>query len=159
MDLANDEFINFLTCASMHKLSYLCIGGQAVNYYGYHRSTNDLDVWIAPNNHNKVAFIKTLHCMGYSESETSDIEKEDFSSYFMCSLGHPPSTIDVLTIVHKEISFEDAEKNMEVMKINDTVEMRFIPYHGLLDIKTRSSRFKDWDDVAKLKELNKDKNL
>lgn len=61
MDLANSEFVLFLKWAAANKLRYMCIGGQAVNYYGYHRATNDLDVWIAPTEKNKKAFIRTLH--------------------------------------------------------------------------------------------------
>jgi len=31
----------------------MLIGGYAVNYYGYNRNTDDMDVWLAPTNENK----------------------------------------------------------------------------------------------------------
>ena len=63
MDLANDEFINFLTYASMHKLGYLFVISEV----------NSKLLWISQihewfgcmdrlNNHNKVAFL-LKHCI------------------------------------------------------------------------------------------------
>lgn len=95
MDIENEEFLLFLKCAQQNSLRYLCIGGYAVNYYGYHRMTEDMDIWIAPTNENKICFLNTLKCMSYSEQEISIIAEEDFSTYFMCSLGSPPNVIDI----------------------------------------------------------------
>lgn len=121
------------------KFRYLCIGGYAVNYYGYHRVTEDMDIWIAPTIENKSSFLNTLLCMGYSENEIEDIKKEDFTGYFMCSLGVRPHVIDVLTIVHKNISFDEAEKEKVVHFTDDEIELRLVPYKFLKDIKLRST--------------------
>lgn len=67
MDVLNKEFLLFLRCAQQNHLHYLIIGGYAVNYYGYIRNTDDLDIWLAPTNENKESFKKTLRCMGYAE--------------------------------------------------------------------------------------------
>ena len=69
MDIENEEFLLFLQCAQQNRLRYLCIGGYAVNYYGYHRTTDDMDIWIAPTIENKECFLKTLRCMNYSDNE------------------------------------------------------------------------------------------
>jgi hypothetical protein len=88
MDIQNDEFLLFLKCAQHSGLRYMLIGGYAVNYYGYSRNTDDMeDVWLAPTNENKTAFIQTLLCMGYSENEVSPLYNEDFSGYFMGTIG------------------------------------------------------------------------
>jgi hypothetical protein len=153
MDIEHPEFVLFLKCASQQKLRYMCIGGYAVNYYGFHRTTEDLDIWIAPTNENRTCFLQTLHCMGYNENETDYIKNEDFSSYFMCSLGDRPHVIDVLTIVHKSISFDEAENKMLVHKTAEEHEIRMVPYDFLKDMKLRSSRDKDLWDIARLEEL------
>jgi len=44
MDIENEEFLLFLKCAKQNDLRYMCIGGYAINYYGYHRVTEDLDI-------------------------------------------------------------------------------------------------------------------
>ena len=131
----------------------MCIGGYAVNYYGFHRVTEDMDIWIAPTNENKICFLSTLLCLSYTENETKYIKDEDFTSYFMCTLGVRPHVIDVLTVVHKNISFDEAEKNMIVHVTDSGVNMNLVPYDFLKDIKLRSSRPKDLWDIARLEEL------
>jgi len=157
MDIENEEFLLFLKCARKNNLRYLCIGGYAVNYYGFHRATDDLDIWIAPTAENKICFLNTLRCMNYSESETDAIKGEDFSTYFMCSLGSPPNVIDVLTIVHKNISFDEAEKNSITHLISSEVELKLVPYDFLKEIKLRSTRQKDLFDIARLEEIRNKK--
>ncbi len=41
------DFKEFLKLLNIHKVEYLLIGGYAVGYYGYPRTTADIDVWIA----------------------------------------------------------------------------------------------------------------
>ena len=72
-----------------------------------------MDVWLAPTNKNKHAFINTLLCMNYSENEVAPMYKEDFTSYFVGNLGSDGTRIDILTIVHHAISFDEAEKNKQ----------------------------------------------
>ncbi len=61
----------------------MCIGGYAVNFFSYHRVTEDMDIWMAPTNENKTSLINTLMCIRYSESEIAYIVDEDFTTYFM----------------------------------------------------------------------------
>lgn len=113
-------------------------------------------IWIARTEKNQKAFIKTLLCMGFTNEEVYDIALHDFTTHFKRSLGYPPYTIDVLTIVHTDLSFDQVENNAESCLINNEIEMKFIPYTTfLIEVKSRTTRFKDWDDVAKLRELKK----
>jgi hypothetical protein len=153
MDIEHPDFLLFLECAEKCALRYMCIGGYAVNYYGYHRTTEDMDFWIAPTVENKQAFLNTIQCMGYSEDELDDIKDEDFTTYFMCSLGVRPNVIDVLTIVHKEISFDAAEREMKIHTTESGINLNIVPYGFLRDIKLRSARSKDLLDIARIEEL------
>lgn len=153
MDIENKEFLLFLKCAQINHLRYMCIGGYAVNYYGFHRVTDDMDIWIAPTNDNKTCFVNTLKCMKYSEEEIDVIKQEDFSTYFMCSLGPRPHVIDILTIIHRDIDFDKAEEKAVIHTMEDNVQLRMVPYDFLKDIKLRSRREKDTWDIARLEEL------
>jgi hypothetical protein len=153
MDIEDQDFLLFLKCAKQNNLRYLCIGGYAVNYYGFHRATDDMDIWIAPTNENKVCFINTLRCMQYPEEEIDLIKNEDFSTYFMCSIGNRPHVIDIITIIHKNVDFDKAEENVEVHQIEDKYELRLVPYDFLKDMKLRSKREKDMWDIVRLEEL------
>ena len=157
MDIENKEFLSFLKCAGKNNLRYLCIGGYAVNYYGFHRATDDMDIWIAPTTQNKKHFLDVLSCMGYSNSEVDAIREEDFTTYFMCTLGERPHVIDVLTIVHKNISFDEAEAKSINHSIAPDIELKMVPYDFLKDIKLRSSRQKDLFDIARLEEIRNKK--
>jgi len=158
MDIENEEFLLFLRCAQENKLRYLCVGGYAVNYYGFHRFTEDLDIWLAPTNDNKESFLNTLLCMHYEEGEIDLIRKEDFTGYFMCTLGSKPYVIDVLTIFYTHINFDEAEKDMVIHKVGNGIEIRMVPYQFLIELKLRSQRSKDFYDIAKLDDLRKLKN-
>jgi hypothetical protein len=154
MDILHPEFTAFLSCAAKFQLRYMVIGGYAVNYYGYIRNTHDLDIWIAPTNENKRAFIEVLLCMGYSENEISPLQREDFTQPFKADIGE----IDVLTFVHPQVSYDDAEKEKVSFIIQGEIIMQLVPYNFLVDIKVRAARDKDLWDVSKLKEIN-DKKL
>jgi hypothetical protein len=153
MDIEHPEFLLFLKCAQENRLRYLCIGGYAVNYYGFHRSTEDMDIWIAPTEENKNAFINTLLCMQYSEDEISYIKGEDFTTYFMITIGERPHVIDVLTIIHHKLNFDEAEKAMIVHRLNNDIRLCIVPYIYLREMKLLSTRAKDLWDIARLDEL------
>lgn len=135
----------------------MLIGGYAVNYYGYNRNTNDMDVWIAPTNENKLLFINTLLCMKYSEREVDPLFQEDFTQSFVGSFGSEGRDIDVLTIVHHSISYIEAEKNKNIFEILPGLFMNLVPYEFLKDMKLRSHRDKDLWDISQLEKIRNSK--
>jgi hypothetical protein len=159
MDILNTEFLSFLNCAQKHKLRYLLIGGYAVNYYGYIRNTEDLDIWLAPTNENRQAFIDTLLCMNYSENEVAPLLNEDFTIPFVGTIGSADAVIDILTFVHQSISFEEAEKQKLVYEIQPGISLSIVPYDALKDMKLRTHREKDMFDVARMEEIRNSKKL
>ena len=153
MDILEAEFLLFLSCASKNNLSYLLIGGYAVNYYGYSRNTKDMDVWLAPSNKNKELFIKTLVCMGYTEQEVADIKEEDFTLHFKATIGSGSASIDFLTVVHHQLSFDEAFEQRNNFEVKEGLFMQIVPYNYLKEMKLRTGREKDYFDIARLEEL------
>jgi hypothetical protein len=131
MDILNNEFLLFLSCAQKTGLRYLLIGGYAVNYYGYNRSTADLDLWLAPTMVNRQAFIDTLLCMNYSNNEVEPLLQEDFTSPFVGTIGSSDAAIDILTFVHQSISFDEAEKNRVIFETQEGIVLHIVPYEIL----------------------------
>jgi predicted nucleotidyltransferase len=154
MDILNPEFVNFIICANENSLRYLVIGGFAVNYHGYSRNTADLDIWIAPTNDNKLALIKTMHCMGYTADETAEIAEENFETYFKASLGTSEASIDLMTFVDKAIFFDDAESNKKVFIAENGMDVNFIDLNTLLNVKAKAARAKDLTDIENLLKIN-----
>ena len=135
----------------------MLIGGYAVNYYGYNRNTNDMDVWIEPTNENKLLFINTLLCMKYSEREVAQLYEEDFTLPFIGNFGSEGSDIDVLTVVHHSIIYAEAEKDKNVFEILPGLFMNVVPYDFLKDMKLRAHRDKDLWDISQLEKLRNTK--
>lgn len=92
-----------------------------------------MDIWIAPTNENKVLFYETLLCMNYTESEIAYVRNEDFTDYFMITIGARPHVIDVLTTVHYKLLFDEAEKNIIIHQAGEGIELKMVPYHFLKD--------------------------
>lgn len=157
MDILNEEFLLFIKCAAQNNLRYMLIGGYAVNYYGYSRNTIDLDVWIAPTAENKTCFLNTLLCMKYTESEIAPLQNEDFTLPFVGNFGSPGNDIDVLTVVHHTISYEEAEKTKNIYEIEPDLFMNIVSYEFLLRMKSLTRRPKDYLDITELTKLRNHK--
>jgi hypothetical protein len=123
MDILNNEFRLFLSCAGQNNLKYMLIGGYAVNYYGYNRNTNYMDVWLEPTNENRQSFIHTLLCMKYSEQEVTPLYKEDFTHPFKATIRSEDASLDFLTFVHHTINFNEAYNKREVVEIKEGILM------------------------------------
>ena len=153
MDLLDKNFLLFFKCAQENKLSYMVIGGYAVNYYGYIRNTGDLDIWLAPTNENKLAFIQTLLCLDYTKDEVAPHNQQDFKQPFVTSISGNGPSIDFLTVVHFSLGYDEAESMKDVYEIMPCIFINVTPYDFLINMKLKSRRDKDLWDVARLNEL------
>ncbi len=158
MDLLNNEFLLFLTCASKNNLKYLLVGGYAVNYYGYNRNTRDMDVWLEPTNKNRDVFIQTLICMNYSEQEVAPLYEEDFTQLFKATIGPYDASIDFLTFFSSNMSFEKAYAEKETLQIENDIWMNFVSYKVLIEMKLSARRDKDFLDISELDKIRNPKN-
>jgi len=67
MNIFLESHKNLLERLIKANVKFLIIGGYAVNYYGYNRTTGDLDIWIKPDNFNKEKLIHVLEELGFSK--------------------------------------------------------------------------------------------
>jgi len=65
------DFKEFLKLLNSERIEYLLVGGHAVGYYGYPRSTGDMDIWIASNATNAEALVRVLRQFGFSADSIS----------------------------------------------------------------------------------------
>jgi len=56
MDVFNEELISFWTCLNKFEVKYIMVGGVAINFNGYQRATDDIDVWIEDTTTNRKKF-------------------------------------------------------------------------------------------------------
>lgn len=53
MEILLEEFKKMLMMLNKHKVNFMLIGGYAVIYHGFERSTSDMDIWLEPSNENR----------------------------------------------------------------------------------------------------------
>ena len=147
-----DHFKRFIKLLNEHKVKYVILGGQAVNYWGYLRYTGDLDVIIEPTKENAENLILALLYFGY---DVYDFQVENFTtSNTTVQIGVAPDRIDILSST-LGINFESCFEN-RVEEVIDGINYNFINLDHLLQNKQAVGRPKDLEDINNLTEKNKD---
>ena len=139
------DFKEFIELLNKNNVRYIVIGGYAVVYHGYVRSTNDIDIWIDIHEDNIKNLIKVLDEFGFS---SLNIKKGDFLPNQIIQLGHPPNRIDLIT-TPAGIEFETCYESKEQVSIDDTA-VNIIDLENLIKAKKASNRTRDLADIEEL---------
>jgi predicted nucleotidyltransferase len=138
------ELLGLLNSAGVR---YLVLGGYAVNHYGYHRATDDLDIWIAtdPANAEKVS-LALQEFAGFPASRVKPSMFEQTGKVFI--FGREPVRVDILT-GPSAVDFETSYLSRNTVKW-DGIEVPLISYEDLKKHKRGSGRAKDLADLENL---------
>lgn len=139
------DFKEFIALLNKHDVRYIVIGGYAVVYHGYVRSTNDIDIWIDIRENNIEKVLEALNEFGFS---SINIKKTDFSPNQIIQLGYPPNRIDLIT-TPAGIDFETCFQAKEQFVIDD-VSINIIDLENLIKAKNASNRTRDLADIEEL---------
>jgi len=71
MNILLDEHKVILIKLLQSKVDFILIGGYAVNYHGYGRTTGDMDVWLRPDNGNRDKLVPVLESLGVLSEDIS----------------------------------------------------------------------------------------
>jgi len=140
------DFLDLLRFLNEERVEYLVVGGMAVNYYGYHRSTGDLDLWVAVSAENQERLASALKKFGFSSQSVARrplLQKPKF-----IRIGQPPIRVEI----HSEIAgvrFEDCVGRAEVCSI-EGVEVQLISLSDLRKNNAAAGRAKDKADLEAL---------
>jgi hypothetical protein len=149
MNLFNETHRSFIQLLNEHKVEYCLIGGYAVNLYGYHRTTGDMDILIKPTQENKEKILKAIDAFGY---DTSELQKENFEQALYFFLGDFPFKIDIL---NQTVGINFIEIEHRIVKATyEDLEFNLINKDDLIRNKLSLNTFKDLDDAEKLQKLN-----
>lgn len=140
------DFKEFLNLLNANTVEYLLIGGYAVGYHGYPRTTNDIDVWIARNPDNAERIVTVLQDFGFNIPELSaDLFLKENS---IVRLGIPPMRIEIATDI-SGVSFAECYAERIADEI-DGIEVNIINLRDLKANKKASGRHKDLNDLENL---------
>lgn len=136
-------------------VEYLVVGGYAVNFYGYRRTTGDIDIWIKPDNGiNKTKILQALTNLGIDDNSIAYLNSLNFTTPIIFSDGEVPYKIDFMTFLAGKIDFETAYQD-KTNAFFDEIDIPFINYRDLITSKITSDRLKDKLDVETLQNINK----
>lgn len=135
------------------KVEFILIGGYAVIYYGYRRTTGDMDLWLKPTNENKSKLLPVLRNQGFQEEGIKYIESFDFTKHKAFHFWEEPQRVDCITRI-SGIEYDEANKQKEIVNIED-LKVPFINYKHLILSKIATGRPKDAADIEELQRVNK----
>lgn len=129
------------------------VGGGAVNFHGYQRSSSDVDFWIDTSPHNLKQLIKVLQDCGYDiETFPEAVIKGEQNISIKIS---PIAEIELITRFDPGKSFEQAFIDAELAEVDGLplLKYRVLSYFDLIQSKLKSQRAKDMLDVQELTRL------
>lgn len=132
---------------------YLVVGGVAVNRYGYHRSTGDLDLWVAVNEENEDCIARALRRFGFSEAAVTRRPLLEMGKFIR--IGEKPLRVEILTVA-SGVEFDECFERRDVTRIDD-LDINFISLIDLRTNKRAANRAKDRADLEALPESEPDR--
>ncbi len=153
MKILDGYTLELLQALNQHEVEYLVVGGYAVNFHGYRRTTGDIDLWIKPDNDNKVKIIAVLKEMEVDETMLEQLSAFDFTESLVFSDGVEPFKIDFLTHI-SNVKFDEVWDKRIVSEI-DGIEIPYIDLKNLLLSKFTTDRLKDKIDIEELQKIMK----
>lgn len=154
MDLYQKDFLNLLQCFEKNNVHYLIVGGFAINKYGYHRTTGDVDFYIKDSIENRRNLVNALEEAGYGRLDTL-LTTQIVAGY--CEiLMDSGMYADLMTEIQGLPKNEFNEQyNMALKEEVNGIPIRFIHYNHLIQNKKATGRPKDLLDIEELEKINK----
>ncbi len=137
------EFREFLVCLNRAGVEYLLVGGYAVNHYGYHRFTEDIDFWIAVSDENLDRLLSAIRLF-FGEALVG-LDKRFLQNNESLFLGAVPNKIEVFKHC-SGLEFSQAYPR----RVETTIDGEPVKIIGLMDLKTNkraSGRNRDLADL------------
>ncbi|MCX6584018.1 MAG: nucleotidyltransferase [Candidatus Aminicenantes bacterium] len=133
-----------------HEVEYVLVGGFAVNFYGYVRTTHDVDILVNPSFENARKMVKALEEFGFgSDGVPAGYFETEGTAIHM---GVEPNRIDLLTNL-KGISNEEIFQRKDRVKF-ENIFLNIISFEDLLSCKKKSDRLKDLADADELERMH-----
>lgn len=157
MNIFDEYTRNLLVELNKNHVEYIVVGGYAVNFHGYRRTTGDIDLWIKPDNtSNKDAIIKSLRNLKVEEVILNQLKTLDFSKPIVFIDGEEPFKIDFITYI-SGVNF-NAAWQQKTTTVLDGVTIPFIHLNHLILSKMSTGRPQDKIDIEQLQKIQALKN-
>jgi len=147
----SDDMKTLIRLFEKHRVRYVLVGGHAVNYYGYVRTTQDMDILVFPSSGNAGRIMRAIGDFGFAGA---GIPRELFErGGGVVHLGVEPNRIDILTSLVGATNDEIFARS-RMVQIED-VEVSIISLEDLLRVKRGSKRPRDLADADELSKIDR----
>jgi hypothetical protein len=137
------EFNRLLSALALNKVDYLIVGGYAVIFHGYVRTTGDLDIWVAPNPENAAKLELAIRSLGFNPP---GLKPEWFLRRgSVLRIGEEPLRFDVINEIDG-VTFAECYARRVTTQLKD-VEVNLISLPDLKTNKKASGWNKDLADL------------
>jgi predicted nucleotidyltransferase len=127
-------------------VEYLIVGGYAVSFHGYPRTTADLDLWVSTAPANAARLSSALLAFGFPSAAVQSVDLTQPDR--VIRMGNPPLRIEILTGV-SGLRF-DAAYARRVQAVIDGAPVNVIALEDLKTNKRAAGRPRDLNDLEKL---------
>jgi hypothetical protein len=141
------DFKEFLQLLNSYEIEYLLIGGYAVGYHGYPRTTGDMDIWIARHAQNAGRIVAALDAFGFGAATGASAEMFLLPDKVI-RMGNPPLRIELLTGI-SGVDFAACFAR-RIVAVLDGIPVNLISLNDLKANKAASGRAKDLNDLKHL---------
>lgn len=153
MDIFDLELLNLWDALNRNGVKYIMVGGVANNLHGYHRSTEDIDIWIKDSLENQKKIRKS-----FAECEMGDfepLERMPFLpgwTYFNLNNGVRIDLMDKMKSEGGDLMFDECYLLASIAEINN-IQVPFLHINHLIANKKAVNRPKDQIDVIELEKI------
>ena len=144
----NDDFRDFINALNNANVKYVLVGGYSVIYYGFSRTTGDLDIFVEVTKENYISLKKAFLNFGLSLFEMTENNFLSNDAMDVFSFGRAPVSIDIIKKI-TNVTFKDAYEN-SIQTIFEEIPMRIIHINDLKKNKSSTGRAKDKNDLENL---------
>lgn len=154
MDLLDESLLSFWLALNNNAVRYIMVGGFAVRFNGFNRSTEDIDLWMEDTLENRKSLRKSFFVLGYGDYPM--LENMQFIpgwTKFYIAFG---VELDIMTsmIGLEKYSFDECLRESKIADL-DGVKVPFLHINHLLANKAALNRPKDKLDIMELEKIKK----
>jgi len=152
--ILSKNFEEILSAFQRYNVDYIIVGGYAVIFHGYVRTTGDLDIWVNPSEDNMQNLIQAFEYLNLNPELTKHLNDIDFNKPFAIKIGDEPLQVDLMNAI-TGLRFDKAKKNSISIITSSELEINFIHLDDLITNKMLTGRLKDKADVEELQKIRK----
>lgn len=122
----------------------MLVGGFAVNFHGYSRSTGDMDIWVGADAENAVRVARALQEFGFPQATPAMFSTPDQ----VVRMGAPPLRLEILTTI-SGVEFRECFPGCEWAQV-EGIAVPVLRLKDLIRNKRAAGRLKDLADLEEL---------